>query len=118
MAHGISVGFNVTIASGTSTSSEIDFGRGFSKVHIDPTGAGGQISFQGAPSVGGVAGTYRTISYAPTSGTSSTQAVTVASAMSGNFVEIPALAGFRFVKVVATGTVANGATLKFSVSDV
>lgn len=116
MAHGLNQSFDVVIASGASTSSEVNMGRGYSRVFVDITGAGGAVSFQGAPVVLGAAGTYQFVRYPVASGMSAPQTATVASSLSGALVEVP-LAGLQFVKIVATGTVANGATLKIIGSD-
>jgi uncharacterized protein YndB with AHSA1/START domain len=116
MGHGATTTFHVPIASGTSTSSDVNLGRAWHRVLIDPTGAGGEVRFQGAPNSGSAnPGTYRTVQWpAAVSGTAGT--ATVASALSGSIVEVP-LAGLQWVKVYATGTIANGATLKLICSD-
>lgn len=115
MPYGVVSVFNAVIASGVSTSSEVDLGRSWKRVYLDPTGAGGECRFQAAPNALGVSGTYRMVQWpAANSGTAGT--ATVGSALSGSLVEVP-LAGFRFVKVFVTGTVANGATLKLVCSD-
>lgn len=112
MGHGACTKFDVTIASGASTSSEIDLGRAWRRVFLDPTGAGGECRFQAAVAAGG---TFRMIQWsAANSGTAGT--ATVGSALSGSLVEVP-LGGLRHVKVFVTGTVANGVTLKLYGSD-
>jgi hypothetical protein len=114
MAHGAISVFNVTIASGATLSSEVDLGRSWAKVYIDPTGAASEVRFQAAASSGG---TYRQVYLPQPSSTSTVQtnAWKVASAISGGVIEAPA--GLRFVKVEATAAVANGATLKLYCSD-
>jgi hypothetical protein len=107
--------FNVSIASAASTSTAIDLGRGYNKVVYDPTGAGGASMFFAAPTA---TDTYRQIRYEVTSGMSAPQTATVGSALSGSLVEVPALRGLRYVKVAATGTIADGATLKLYCSDI
>lgn len=112
MAHGAQSVFSVTIASGTSTSSEVDLSRAWRRVYLDPTGAGGECRFQ---ATNASAGTYRNVQWpASASGTAGT--AVVGSAISGSIIEVP-LAGLRYVKVFVTGTVANGATLKLYCSD-
>lgn len=113
MAHGQCNVYDVVIASGASTSNEVNFQRCYGKVVFDSAGAAGECSFQVAPDVLNAAGTYRTLKYPVLSGTTSPGVVQIASAASGSYVEIPPLAGHQFVKVVVTGTIADGATLKF-----
>lgn len=107
--------FDVSIASAASTSTAIDLGQGYAKVYYDPTGAGGSSQFYAAPAIDG---TYRLIRYEILSGMSAPQTATVGSALSGSIVPVPVLAGFRYVKVAATGTIANGATLALYCGDV
>lgn len=112
MGHGAYAPFNVVIASGTSTSAEVDLGRAWRHVFLDPTGALGECRLQAAPVTGG---TYRMVQWpAYLSGTAGT--FTAGSGLSGSVVEVP-LAGLRFVKVFATGTITNGATLKILCGD-
>ena len=115
MAIGKVSAFNVVIASAASTSNELDLGRGYQRVVFDSTGALGQTQFLAAPASGG---TYRLIRYPVLSGMSAPQTCTVGSAMSGSLVEVTPLQGLRFVKVAATGAIADGATLKIYCSDV
>lgn len=115
MANGSVQVFSLVIASGASTSSEVDLGRGFSKVMFDCTGAGGQTQFHAAASSGG---TSRLIKYPVISGLVAPSTFMVGSAVSGSLVEVTALQGFRYVKVAATGTIANGATLYLYGADV
>lgn len=117
MGYGAQTSYNYVIASGTSTSSEVDLGRGWERVMVDPTGIGGSTMFQVAPVVLGASGTYRLLKYNVSSGMSAPQTITVGSAVSGSIVEVPGLAGHRFVKVVADATIANGLTGKIIVSD-
>jgi hypothetical protein len=115
VGHGANSVFNVVIASGTSTSAEVNLGRSWQRVFLDPTGAGGECRLLAAPQALGAAGTYRSVQWpASLSGTAGT--CTVGSALSGSIVEVP-LAGLQFVKVYASGTVANGVTLKLLCSD-
>lgn len=107
--------FDVSIASGVSTSAAIDLGRGYGMVYYDCTGAGGSSQFYAAPTL---AGTYRALRYQAVSGVSGPQTATIASSMSGSLVEVTVLKGLQFVKVEATGTIANGATLKLYCADV
>lgn len=115
MAIGTVQVFPLVIASGTSTSAEVDLGRGFWKVNFDPTGALGSTSFFGARVSGG---TYRQVRHPVASGMSAPQTMTVGSAMSGSIVEVAPVAGLRFVKVAADATITNGATLYLYCSDV
>lgn len=117
MGHGLVQVFTAAIASGTSSTPEIDFGRAFTRVCIDPTGASGSVMFQVAPNLAGTAGTYRYARHAVASGTSSPGTATVGSACSGSIVEVPALAGHRFVKVITDTTFTNGLTMKLLCSD-
>jgi hypothetical protein len=102
---GLSVGFTATFASAASITGEVDFGQGFDKVMFDNTGTTQSVHFQIAPSIGGVAGTYRMAKYQVISGLSAPQTATVGTATSGSFVQVTALEGARFVKVVAPGGV-------------
>lgn len=114
MAHGADSIFSVTIASGATLSSEINLGRSWARVYIDPTGAASEVRFQGATESGG---TYRQI-YLPQSPSTSTvqaNAWKVSSAISGGMIEGPG--GIQFMKVETTAAVANGATLKLICSD-
>lgn len=116
MGHGANKVFNAVIASGVSTSSEVNLGRSWHRVFIDPAGAGGEIRFQAAPNALGSSGTYRTVQW-PASNSHTAGAAIVGSASSGSIVEVP-LAGFQFVKVFASsGTVADGVTFKIYCSD-
>lgn len=107
--------YAAVIASGASTSAEVDFGRGYAKVIYDCTGAAGASQFFAAATTGG---TFRPVNYPVLSGMSTPQTCTVGSGMSGALVEVTPLAGLRFVKVAATGTIANGMTLYFYGSDI
>lgn len=107
--------FNLVIASGASTSAEVDLGRAYTKVIYDCTGAAGSSMFFAAPVAGG---TYRQVRYPVASGLSAPQTATVGSANSGSLLEVPTLAGLRFVKVAADATIANGVTLKLYCSDI
>lgn len=115
MAHGAVTVFDVVIASGASTSNEVNLGRGWRRVLLDPTGAAAACNFQAAANALGVSGTYRRVYY-PAAAAGTDTAALVTSAVSGGLIEVP-LAGFQFVKVVLTGTVANGATLKLICAD-
>ena len=106
--------YPVPIASGASTSTAIDLCHGYSKVVFDPTGAAGSTMFFAAPTLDG---TYRQVRHAISSGVSAPATATVGSACSGSLVDVPALAGLRYVKVAADGTIANGVTLKLYCSD-
>lgn len=114
MAHGVFQVFPVTIASATSLSSEIDFGRSFAKVYLDPTGAKSEVRFQAAATSGG---TYRQVLLPQDPGTSTVQSNIwkVASAASGSIIEVPA--GFRFFKVETIASCVDGASLKLFCSD-
>ena len=108
---------DVVVASAASTSNEIDLGRGFSRILFDPTGAAGSCQFYVSPIASSSGGIYRQLKYNVTSGMSAPQTITVASAVSGSFVEVP-LYGARYIKVAVSGTIANGATLKIFGADV
>jgi hypothetical protein len=107
--------FTVSIASGASTSTAIDLGRGYSRVIYDCAGAAGSSMFLSAPTA---TGTYKAIKYPVASGMSAPQTCTVGSACSGWLVEVTALAGHQYIKVAADGTIADGATLKLFCSDI
>jgi len=114
MAIGKASSYDAKIVSGTSSSAAIDLGRGYSKVVFIPTAASGAVMFQVAPTL---TGTYSTLKYPVSSGMSAPQTVTVGSAVSGHAVEISALAGHQFIKVVTDNTFTNGVTLKLICSD-
>jgi hypothetical protein len=107
--------FPVTMLSGGSQCSLLDLGRGYSKVVYDCTGAGDSTHFLAARSA---TGSTRVVRHPVLSGMSAPQTATVGSACSGSLVEVTALAGLQFVKVVVTAGVANGATLYLYCSDV
>jgi len=115
MAIGGAHSYDAIIVSGTSSSAAIDLGRGFSKVVFIPTAASGSVMFQVSPTL---TGTYSALKYQVVSGLSAPQTVTVGSAVSGSAVEVTALAGYRFIKVVTDNTFTNGVTLKLICSDV
>lgn len=118
MAHGVCQTFNAVIASATTTSAEIDLGRSFSRVLIDIAGAvSTDVSFQAAPPALGAAGSYKFLKYPIASGLTAPTTALVGSACSGFLVEVPVLAGQRFIKVVARSAVADGATIKLIASD-
>jgi len=111
--HGFRV-FSVTIASGATLSSEIDLGRLFQKVYIDPTGANSEVRYQAAEKA---SGTYRQVYLPQAAGTSTVQANIwkVASAVSGGVIEGPT--GLRYLKIETTAAVSDGATLKLICGD-
>ena len=106
--------FTLTIASGSSQSAAQDLGGTYAKVMYDCTGAGDSSHFLVSNEA---SGTYRIVKYTVASGMSAPQTMTVGSACSGSVVEVPELRGHRFVKVVVTAGVANGAALKLYCSD-
>lgn len=113
MSHGAISVFSPVIASAATLSAEIDLGRSWKRVYIDPTGAASEVRFQAAASSGG---TYRQVYLQqPTSSTVQSNIWKVASGVSGGIIEAPA--GLRFFKVETTATVANGVTLKLICSD-
>ncbi len=113
MSYGPISVFTVTMASAGTLSSEIDLGRSWKKVYLDPTGAASEVRIQAAITAGG---TYRQV-YHPSinSSTASANIFKIPSAVSGGLIEIPA--GLRFVKVETTATVANGNAFKIICSD-
>lgn len=118
MAHGRCQNFTAVIASAAATSGEVDLGGAFAKVRIDIGGTGAtDVGFQAAPPTVAGAGTYRTLRHPIASGVTAPATALVGSACSGSFVEVPALAGHRYIKVVANSAVANGATLQIIASD-
>jgi len=114
MANGTVQVFTVTIASGASTSAEVDLGRGFAKVYIDQT-ATESAMFSAAPAA---AGTHKFLKYPVVSGLSTPATCTVGTACSGSLVDVSVLAGVRFVKVIASNTITDGATVKLYGADV
>lgn len=114
MAIGAVTVFPVTMLSAGSQVS-VDLGRGYAKVMYDCTGATDATHFLAAPSA---SGTYRVVRHAVASGMSAPQTATVGSACSGSLVEVGPLAGLRFIKIVVTAGVADGATLRLYCSDI
>lgn len=104
MSHGPISKFAVTMASAGTLTSELDLGRAWKKVYLDPTGAASEVRIQAAISAGG---TYRQL-YHPSINSSTVGAniFKIPSAVSGGLIEIPA--GLRYIKVETTATVANG----------
>jgi len=100
-----------TIASATSTSDAVDLGPGlaYSRVYINNT-ARAQIAIHASDDNSTFLPLYRNNS-AVVGGTF--VAEVIASAYSGFWV--PIAIGHRYLKAVATGTVADGGTVKFSV---
>lgn len=115
MAHGANSVFNFVIASGVSTSTGVDLGRGWKRVYLDATGLGANCYLQGAPQALGVSGSYRNVMW-PAASSGSAGAASFTTAISGSILEVP-LCGLRFVKVVSTATVANGFTGKLICAD-
>lgn len=113
MGHGLYQVFTATITSGSTLSSEVDFGRSFDKVYIDPTGLASEVRIQAAFESGG---TYRQI-YKDQSLSSTVEAniFKVSSGISGGLQAIPS--GFRFLKIETTAAIANGATCKIYCCD-
>lgn len=113
MGHGANQRFQVIMASGATLTSELDFGRSFAKVYIDPTGAASEVRIQASNQT---AGTYRQV-YQPSINSSTVGAniFKIPSSVSGGFIEIPA--GLRFIKVETTAAVANGLTFNLICSD-
>ena len=93
----------------------LDLGRGYAKVLYDCTGAGDASMFNATDRSGGTA---RLVRYPVLSGMSAPQTCTVGSACSGSIVEVTPLAGLRYVQIVVTAGVANGATLELICSDI
>jgi hypothetical protein len=115
MAIGTVSKYNLVIASGGSASTMLDLGRGYAKVIYDCTGATDSSMFYSTDVAGG---TRKLVRYQVVSGLSAPQTLTVGSACSGSLVEVTPLAGLRYVQVVVTAGVANGATLELICSDV
>lgn len=118
MAYGRCQSFGAVIASATTTSAEVDLGAGFARVLVDIAGAvSTDVSFQAAPPTTSGAGSYKFLKFAIASGLTAPTTALVGSACSGFFVEVPQLAGHRYIKVVARSAVADGATIKLIGSD-
>ena len=113
MSHGPMYSAQITMASGGTLTSELDLGRSWKKVYIDPTGATSEVRLQAALKAGG---TYRQV-YQPSINSSTVGANIwkIPSSVSGGLIEMPA--GLRFVKVETTATVANGCTFNVICSD-
>src|SRR3982750_1469972 len=113
MGHGAHIKFQVVIASAATLSSEVNLGRGWLKVYLDPTGAASEVRLQAAIAAGG---TYRQV-YHPSvnSSTAAANVFKIPSSVSGGLIELPA--GLQYVKVETTASVANGATLQIIASD-
>ena len=113
MAHGAVTVFQTTIASAATLSSELDLGRAWNRVYIDPTGANSEVRMQAAATSGG---TYRQVYHPPiNSSTVGNNIFKIPSATSGGITEIPG--GFRFIKIEATAAVTNGNTFNLICSD-
>lgn len=117
MGHGLSQYFAATMASGASITSDVNLGRAFTKVYVNIAGATNSCHFLAAPSVSGSPGTYSPVKYNVASGMSAPQTITVGTATSGSFVEVP-LGGIAFIKVASVGGSADGAIIKVIASDV
>lgn len=114
MGHGAFSTFKAVVASGTSLSSELDLGRSWVKVYIDPAGAGAEIQLQAAGAASGsVGGTYRTVLNA--SAAAATDFFKVPTATSGGLV--PAPSGLRYIKVALSAAAGNGATINLVCAD-
>lgn len=110
--------FDAVIASATTTSAALDLGAGFTKVYVDIAGAvSTDVSFMAAPPANSGAGTFRFLRYPIASGVTAPITALVGSVCSGYLVEVPVLAGQRYIKVVARSSVVDGATIKIIGSD-
>ncbi len=116
MAHGLSQQFTATFTSGGSLSSDVALGRSFARIFINIAGATNSCHFQGAPSVADAPGTYAQLKYPVLSGMSAPQTITVGTATSGSWVEVP-IGGHPYIKVANVGGAADGAILKIIGSD-
>lgn len=118
MSYGPVVVYNAVIASGATLSNEINLGKSWSRVYIDPTGAASEVRFQAAAVASASGGTYRQVLLPQGMGSTSTVQSNiwkVASGASGSIADAPV--GFQYVKVETTAAVANGVTLKLICSD-
>lgn len=113
MAHGAYSVFSVTMTSAATLTGQVDLGRTWAKVYIDPTNAKSEVRFQASPTSGG---TFRQV-YLPQPGTSTVQVNIwkVASGISGGMIEAPA--GLRYMKIETIDAVADGVTFKLICSD-
>lgn len=100
--------FTATIASGADTAT-IDFGAqgDYRAVYVNNE-ASAEIDLHGS----GDGTNFYELNVRTTSNVVEWQSLTIGSALSGNYVELPPLP--RYVKVIATGAVANGGTVYFS----
>jgi hypothetical protein len=113
MGHGAHTKYRATMASGGTLTSEIDLGRAWGKVYLDPTGAASEVRLQAAASTGG---TFRQV-YHPSINSSTVGAniFKIPSSVSGGLIELPA--GLRFIKVETTAAVADGGSFTLICSD-
>lgn len=113
MGHGAHTKYTVSIASAGTFSSELDLGRAWGKVYLDPTGAASEVRLLAAATTGG---TFRQV-YHPSinSSTVGANVFKIPSSVSGGFIEVPV--GFRFMKIEVTAAVANGNTFTIICSD-
>lgn len=112
MGFGVNSVFDCTIPSGTCSTSDVNLGRAWATVWLDTVSIGGPVTFQAAPARLGSPGTYRNIN----SGTGGPGTAAVASALSGQMVQV-ALHGFQFVKVVCAQSAPNGTTFRLLCAD-
>lgn len=107
MGHGVATQYQVVIASGATLSAELDLGRAFSVLYLDPTGAASEVRLQVSRSSGG---TYRQV-YHPSinSSTVGANVLKIPSSVSGGMIPIPG--GFRYMKVETTAAVAADVTI-------
>lgn len=100
--------FSITMPSGVSLTNELDLGRVWNKVYLDPTNAAAEVRLQSTDALGG---TYRQVYHpAINSSTVGANIFKIPSSVSGGIIELPA--GLRFIKVETTAAIGNGTTFK------
>lgn len=121
MSHGpLSVFTGITIASGASTSGEVDLARSWKNVFLDvgSMSTGMNINIHAATTQTADGGVYRLV-YHPTANaaTVATHPFVISSVVGTNGGCVPMPNGIRYFKVVLTGVVSGGAIFKAICSD-
>ena len=121
MSHGpLSVFTGITVASGASTSGEVDLARAWKTVYLDigTMSTGMAVGIWAAHALAADGGVYRPV-YHPTinSATVATSQFLISGVVGTNGGTVPIPNGFRYFKVVLTGVVSGGALFKAICSD-
>ena len=113
MSHGPTQLFTTTIASAASTAGAIDFGtKTYRTLGVHHSGVGGAITVYGSMD----GSTYKPVMERVNTASVQWATLVFQSAVSGSWAttEFPP---FRYLQLVATGTVANGATIYVAAND-